>query len=107
MVPHTGLGVSVEHANDIYPAEAFHNTLAISLPPPLIRLRRFWPAPHRRPLGFELHIGADQQVVLPHQPQNPPELPQWDCHELARQLITQAIVEDSSACTVATHEPAS
>jgi hypothetical protein len=27
-------------------------------------------------------------------------LSRWDCHELARQLITEAIVEDISAATV-------
>jgi hypothetical protein len=70
MVPHNGLGLPVEHDDEIYPTKAFHQDFGHIDAPSLVGLHRFRHAPHRRPLGFELHIGADQQVVLPHQPQH-------------------------------------
>ena len=65
------LGVPIAPHHQVDPAEALDQHLGHVDALPLVGLRESRFAPHRRPLGLQLQVRGDQEVVLPHQSQPP------------------------------------
>jgi hypothetical protein len=70
-VAHDRLGVPIEHHADIDPAKARHQDLRHVNAPPLIGLGGFGFPASWRPLDFELQVRCDDEMMLPHQSQDP------------------------------------
>jgi len=71
MVSHDRLGLPIEHHDAIDPAHVLDQDLGHVNAPPLVRPGGVGLAPRRRPLGFQALPGCHEQVMLPHQAQDP------------------------------------
>ena len=65
------LGVPIEPHHHVDPAEALDQHLGHVDAPPLVGLRGSRCAPPRRPLGLQLQVRGDPEVVLPHPSPHP------------------------------------
>lgn len=71
VVPDNLLGLPIQHHHDLNPAAIPHQELGHRDAPPFMGLGGSGFTPRRRPLGLELPVGRDHEVVLPHQAQAP------------------------------------